>query len=267
MNKVLTYWLNDEWVGLESLPKPDLFSAGGFESILYTPEGMPLFSAHYQRLTQGLRKDFGLDLLPPPSYLQELIAQLIFKNQIEGSAKIRVRVFKYDLDEAWNLLLEAIPLTENAYQWNELGWQVGLYAVDKSQLHSSYKRVDRSVYLAASSTAKSQGYQDALLMDDSNQLIESSIGNIFYFRSGQWYTIPLKDAGINGIMRSVLLEILGAVETPLHANELHQVEDLFICNAVRGICWVRSCADIQWPGTYCRSAFQQLIEWQRTNSK
>lgn len=267
MNSALTYWLNDEWVGLASLPKPDLYTAGGFESILYTPEGMPLFTSHYQRLRSGLLKDFGLELLPPPSYLQEIIHALVQKNKIQQSAKIRVRVFKYGMEEAWNLLIECIPLIEDAFSWNEAGWKVSLFDIDHNQLHTSYKQVDRSVYLAASAKAKSLQVNDVLLKDQNDLLIETSIGNIFYLKDGTWHTPPLNQGGISGVMRMLLIELLNAKESALYVHDLGTIDALFICNAVRGIRWVSECDGNLWDDKYSKQAFEQLKAWQQKNSK
>ncbi len=267
MNRILTYWLNDEWVGLESLPKPDLYTAGGFESILYTSEGMPLFTSHYQRLHNGLLQDFGLELLPPPSYLQEIIHALVQKNKIQQSAKIRVRVFKYGMEEAWNLLIESIPLLEDAYTWNEEGWKVSLFEIDHSQLHTSYKQVDRSVYLAASTKAKSLQLNDVLLKDQNDLIIETSIGNIFFLKDGTWHTPPLNQGGISGVMRMLLIELLKASENTLHLRDLGTINALFICNAVRGIRWIKACESLQWDGKQSKQAFEQLKAWQQKNSK
>lgn len=263
MNKETWFWLNDEWVHLNSLPDPDRCNEGGFESIFYSHHCMPLFMHHYQRLEQGLQKDYGLSLLPPPSYLQEIIHLLVEKNDFREACKIRVRVFKYDVEEAWNLQLEALPLTHSEYIFNEIGWEVGLWEVDGTQLQRDYKHQERSVYLAASTKAKSNGMQDMLLADLQGRIIESSIGNIFFFKAGAWHTPPLDNGGIPGVMRSLLIELLEAKEETLTSKQLAEVEELFICNAIRGIVWVERCEAFVWDHKESKKAFTKLVTWQK----
>ena len=263
MNKETWYWLNDEWVHINSLPDPDRCNEGGFESIFYSHHCMPLFMYHYQRLEKGLLSDYGLSLLPPPSYLQEIIHLLVDKNEFEQGCKIRVRVYKYEMEEAWNLQLEAVPLPYSEYLFNEIGWQVGLWEVESTQLHRDYKHQERSIYLAASTKAKSNQMQDLLLKDAQGRILESSIGNIFFFKNGAWHTPPLDNGGIPGIMRGLLIELLQAKEEQLFENELREIEELFICNAIRGVVWVERCGDVLWKQEETKMAYTKLAAWQK----
>jgi 4-amino-4-deoxychorismate lyase len=264
MSKPLYYWLNDEWCTIDVLPNPDSFTDGGFESIRYANGQMPLFKEHYIRLSNGLENDYHLSLLPPPSYLQEIIHQLVSKNEIKDAAKIRVRVFKIGLDEAWNLLIESLPLEEDVYSWPEKSWQCLLFEAEIAQLHQHYKHLERSIYLAATTKAKSVGMNDALIHTKEGEIIESCIGNIFYFLHNTWYTCPLTNGGIPGVMRSLLMELLNAQEKHLHKAALSDIEDIFICNAIRGIRPIGRIENFQWENVASRKAFLKLAEWQKS---
>jgi 4-amino-4-deoxychorismate lyase len=263
MSKPLYYWLNDEWCTIDVLPNPDSFTDGGFESIRYANGQMPLFQEHYMRLSNGLENDYHLSLLPPPSYLQEIIHQLVSKNEIREAAKIRVRIFKIGLDEAWNLLIESVSLEEATYSWPEKSWHCLLFEAEIAQLHQHYKHLERSVYMTASTKAKSVGMQDALIHSKEGEIIESSIGNIFYFQNNTWYTCPLNNGGIPGVMRSLLMELLGAQEKTLQKTALADIEDIFICNAIRGIRPISKIDDWHWDNQQSRAAFLKLAEWEK----
>jgi branched-subunit amino acid aminotransferase/4-amino-4-deoxychorismate lyase len=261
------YWLNDEWCTIDLIPNPANFTEGGFESVFYSNGIMPLFLQHYQRLSNGLQKDYQLTLLPPPSYLQEIIHQLVQKNNVQGAAKIRLTVFKIGMEESWNLLLECLPVKDAIYTFGDQAWQCILFEATSEQLHHHYKHIERSLYLAASTKAKSKGYDDAIIVNEEGQLVESSIGNIFYFKHNQWFTPPLNKGGIAGVMRNLLIELLAAEERPLLKDELATLSDLFICNAIRGIKPVGRIDAIQFDTKNCKDAFVKLAEWQQKNSK
>ena len=64
-------------------------------------------------------------------------------------------------------------------------------------------------------------------------------------------------------MRNLLIELLQAKEEQLFENELREIEELFICNAIRGIVWVERCGDLEWKQVETKMAFTKLAAWQK----
>jgi 4-amino-4-deoxychorismate lyase len=93
-----------------------------------------------------------------------------------------------------------------------------------------------------------QQYEEGLLLDYNEQLIEGTMSNLFLVREGVVYTPPLDNCGVAGIMRSVLLDL--AAELGVRANrqvlklaDLGSAQEVFLCNSLIGIWPVVSVAD------------------------
>ncbi len=101
-------------------------------------------------------------------------------------------------------------------------------------------------------------YGEGLLRDMSGNWIEGTMSNVFYqlstshrkfihsphhshyLLSGQWYTPPMTQSGVAGVMRQVIIDGLAngnnpVIIRPLATMDLAYVSQLFFCNAVRGV--------------------------------
>ncbi len=83
-------------------------------------------------------------------------------------------------------------------------------------------------------------FQEGLLLDYNDRLVEASMSNIFLVRDGSMYTPGLQDCGVAGVMRSVVIDLAGQLDIPcgigpLNADSLDGKIELFICNSLTGI--------------------------------
>ena len=65
-------------------------------------------------------------------------------------------------------------------------------------------------------------------------------GNANYLTQGQWYTSSMAQSGVAGVMRQVIIDELCTTKYPvvvrsLQDKDLPQLQQLFFCNALRGI--------------------------------
>lgn len=108
-----------------------------------------------------------------------------------------------------------------------------------------------------------EGLGEGLLRDMSGNWIEGTMSNVFYqlnvtqtddtnyvnnpdyLTKGQWYTPPMTQSGVAGVMRQVIIDSLATTENPviirsLSDDDLPKLTQLFFCNAVRGVMPVAS---------------------------
>lgn len=88
---------------------------------------------------------------------------------------------------------------------------------------------------------------EALIRDVSGEWIEGSSSNVFYQlraadteQAHQWYTPPLTQSGVAGVMRQVIMDSYAQSHKPiqkraLRDTDLPNLRALFFCNAVKGI--------------------------------
>ena len=83
-------------------------------------------------------------------------------------------------------------------------------------------------------------FQEGLLLDYNDRLVEASMSNIFLVHDNCLMTPPLQDCGVAGVMRSVVIELAEQLGIqcsirPLSVNNLDAQHELFVCNSLIGI--------------------------------
>ncbi|MBC3875212.1 aminodeoxychorismate synthase component I [Undibacterium flavidum] len=101
----------------------------------------------------------------------------------------------------------------------------------------AHKSTHRAQYDQAWQDAEKHGGFDSLFCNTAGKITEGGRSNVFVKIRGNWYTPPLNDGVLPGIMRSVLLEDaqLQAIEKSLTLNDLQQADEILVCNALRGV--------------------------------
>ena len=94
----------------------------------------------------------------------------------------------------------------------------------------------RALYDDGVRRAELRGAFDSLFFTYDGRLVEGGRSNVFVNLSGRWWTPPLSDGALPGVMRSLLLEdpAWQAHERTLFLAELHRARSLIVCNALRG---------------------------------
>ena len=79
------------------------------------------------------------------------------------------------------------------------------------------------------------GEQEKIYHNKSEELLETSIGNLVLKIAGKFYTPPIRLGILPGIYRQHLLETGQVEEKVLTVPDLDQAETIYGCNAVRGL--------------------------------
>jgi branched-chain amino acid aminotransferase len=119
--------------------------------------------------------------------------------------------------------------------------------------------------------ARTQGFDDALLLNEHGELAECTSANIFVVRDGSVFTPPLSSGCLPGVTREVLFEIAAQagvklVERTLKPEDLAGADEVFISSTTRELASV-SFVSPRWtyaaPGPVAReleAAFRQYVE-------
>jgi para-aminobenzoate synthetase/4-amino-4-deoxychorismate lyase len=99
-----------------------------------------------------------------------------------------------------------------------------------------HKTTLRAEYDQGVRAAEAAGAFDTLFFGAAGELLEGGRSNVFLRREGRWFTPPLEDGVLPGVMRSVLLDdpAWNACECRLTLEDLQQAEEIVVCNALRG---------------------------------
>ena len=229
------------------------YGDGLFETMLVRQGKVRLGRYHFERLVDGMRllrlefpRPFGLDLL------EGQIGELCVQNGHDGApVRARLTVFRgapglyNELDRrAWYCIQVAVFSDAG---WREEGLALGVFS-DGQKACDSYSGIKSNSYQLSTlggMFATEKGLDDCLLLNAHGRVAETTIANIWWVRNGRIFTPPLSEGCVAGVMRRFLLEALPAagyevLEEPIGPDELLNMEEVFISNAIRGVQWVRN---------------------------
>lgn len=231
------------------------YGEGLFETIQMRGDVPILLDRHMERLFRGASM-LELDV---PSYLSTdmllgYMKELRRKNQTGELTRIRVTFLKgegglYEHPHPpFHFMVQAWPLGRNPHVLNEAGFLVDVYphARLSMDMFSNLKMNNYLPYAMAASWARNHQLNDALLLNASERLAESSIANLFAVFGKDLVTPALSEGCIAGVTRGFLLQLLPEAgfrveETTMPITMLQRADALFLCNAGYGIRWVEAC--------------------------
>ena len=223
------------------------YGYGLFETMLVQNGAIQLRQYHMERLFTSLKQlHFTVPALMTADYLEKQVLQTIQKNKLDKLCRVRMQLFGAGggLYEQENkppgFLVECFPLEESILHLNENGLVAGVATgLSKSMdTLSNLKSCNALIYASAARQAKANKWNDALVCNTAGNIIESTIANIFWIKSGTVYTPPLTDGCIAGVMRRHLMDEITVKEKSLSEQELSDADEIFLTNAIRKIKWV-----------------------------
>ena len=173
--------------------------------------------------------------------------------------------------DAAHWLLMAFPLAPATYAVHE---PIVAGIVPSPQLladeFSPHKTLNALPYIHAARYAKARDWDDGLMLNTDGRLAEATSSNVFYqLHDGQWYTPPISEGGVAGVMRHTLLKDVQLPEfkpkaRPILQVELPEVRAMFLTNMIRGVVPIHSLPDNGWV-TSDNQVTRKLVK--RLNSK
>ena len=117
--------------------------------------------------------------------------------------------------------------------------RIGLSAekIDVNSCWFYHKTTNRDMFKKEYITAQSLDLFDVFFCNEAGNVTEGCISNIIIHKNGCYYTPPVTDGLLNGIMRQHLLANCPhpLKEKSLVLEDLEEAEAIFMCNSVRGV--------------------------------
>lgn len=180
-------------------------------------EGIRRLPRHLARLERTARQ---LGFLHDPAKVARGIAG------IAGDGPLRIRM---TLDARGGVEVTTADLTSTSV------WRVQVSAVRMTSLDPflRIKTTERGGYDAARAVLP-DGVQDAILLNENNEICESTFANIFLKRGNVFLTPPYDVGLLPGILREEMIEDGLAIEARLMLPDLAE-GTLFLGNSLRGL--------------------------------
>lgn len=248
------------------------YGDGLFETMRVHNEKIILAGYHFDRLFSGMQmlmlkmpEYFTLD------YLQNNILTLCKKNNLEASARVRLTVFRKppmpgnSFDQP-SVLIETWPL-QSQYVFNDASFAIDVYTDIRkcADMASPYKTAAYLPYAAAAVFARQHGLDDCLVTNQSGNVCDSSIANVFMAKNGQLYTPHVVEGCIAGIMRTHIYYSLQRAGVELKAASvtiemLLSADEVFLTNVIRGIQPVTSFREATYSTGISKNLFETLVK-------
>ena len=230
---------------------------GLFETVLVV-QGIPvLLAQHLHRLEKGakaLHINIELDKLKLEldKFLKsvdrsDFVVKLILTSGDGG------RGYTINQGSESRLILQDFP----APTLSDKLWSSGLrlrvcdHRLPHNPALAGYKHINRLDQIIARAEWDSDEFDDAIVLDQNDNVIEAISSNLFMAIGGKLYTPSLQNCGVAGTMRSYLMDNLESIfampviETELNIQHLEEVDALFMANSVRGIRPIGSVAKVR----------------------
>ena len=214
----------------------------------------------WERHWARMKHDAELLRVPFPEDSEKvrgLLIELVRANQA-SSATLRVVVVRNrggiwegpGLDRDYDL----IALTTEPKDWGE-GARLAVVpqARHSASMFAGTKSLSWSMNLCWHEMAKARGYDEALLLNEHDNVSECTSANVFVARGGRVLTPPLSSGCLPGVTREVLLteiRVPGVVfeERDLRLADLEEADEVFITSTTRDLLPVLSVEGLRLRG-------------------
>lgn len=225
-----------------------------FETMLWEHGRIRLLPYHVERLQQSMQvlqmngwEDFDVD------FIDGAVKELLRKNEWgQRACRIRLQVYRDGgglYSPVTNRAGYVLSCTPILIERGELQAKTGLI-VDVYTEHykaasslSRLKSTNSLIFVLAGLYRKKRGLDEVVILNQDQLLCESLSSNIFISYNNQLFTPALGEGCVAGVMRRRILELapeLGVdiVEAKIDPQILHDADEVFLTNALRGVQWV-----------------------------
>jgi len=232
------------------------YGDGLFETIRFVSGVAPLWAGHMARLARGARR-LGLSMPDPGVWAAEaarvaggrdcLVKLLLTRGGGRGYAAAAAT------GPRRIVLCLPLPALDVAACRHGLRLRWCRLRLARQPALAGLKHLNRLEQVLARSEWRDPRIHEGLCMDTDGHVVCATAANLFIVRDGVLATPALDQCGVAGVARAFLLAQARRrwpVEvTVLRPADLQAADEVFVCNAVRGVMPVRALAGWRWrPG-------------------
>jgi len=221
-----------------------LYGDGFFETIKIFNKKPFNLENHFDRIIYSadfLDIKFSLSVLD----LNKSISILIEKNNIK-SGFVRISVYRNSKGKYFPEENTSSILINSRNDINDLFVErsfinIGYYKenLKSPSSLSNLKSLNSLLYIMASKYANENNFDDVILFNTNNNIIETTNSNIFILNYNKVITPPLKDGCVDGSMRKLLISIIKNkyefIEESIFENDLDTCSEVILSNSTYGV--------------------------------
>ncbi len=250
------------------------YGDGCFETIRVVNGQIKLAPLHFERLFTSIDAlKFNKPSYMNAEWLQKNILEVVHKNGHQKLARVRVMIFRgdgglYDPENHFpHHLIQSFELGEATQDLNQNGLTLGIYAAAKksSDHFSMIKSNSYLPYIMAALWAKENNLNDAILLNHSGNVADTTIANLFVIKDGTIKTPAITEGPVAGVMRRHLIKTLRAhdyevQETTVTVADVLEASEVFLTSAIHGIKWVKQIDNSQYNNSLTTVLYKEFIQ-------
>jgi len=231
------------------------YGDGLFETIAVRDGKLVLLEGHLQRLALGCRRlaisaDWAVLNAELRAYAQQLGDGVLKLIVTRGDS---LRGYAANPSAQARRILQGSPPAAYPLAHAEQGVQLFPCSTRLSEqpLLAGLKHLNRLEQVLARAEWSDTEHAEGLMLDTSGRVIEGVFSNLFMVHDGALITADLSRCGVAGVMRGQLLfqaesDGIATQVTDIRLEQLHQADEVFVCNSVYGVWPVRGCGSARW---------------------
>lgn len=246
------------------------YGDGVFETLRVVNGQILLWHYHQQRLIKGCQRlQIPLDQADLNIWVDELLDSV--QGSLARSAVMKVvvsrgtggRGYRPDLSLSPDVVLTMHPFEQVETVPAHLC--ICNYRLPSNSNLAGIKHLNRLDNVMLQAECLHRGFDDGLVMDNDDNVVEATSSNVFFESAGVLYTPDLNHCGVEGVMRRFIIEELSpslgleVIIEPIKRRRLSDFDSAFCCNSVRGLVPIASAGEFQFVQTAAQSKLQQRL--------
>ncbi len=194
------------------------------ETILYDKNKFQYMDLHLKRLYESaLYFDFKFDAEKIKSAIRDIACNF------DKNKKYKIRVL---LSETGSVKIEY----KSVYiQENDFVIKISNIPTDSNDIFLYHKTTNRTLYNKELDIAKKNNCFDVIFYNENGYITEGAITNIYIKRENKFFTPPINDGLLNGIIRRRFMKKHRIMEKHITLQDLIGSEKVFISNSIIGV--------------------------------
>ncbi len=216
-----------------------------FESIRVHKGKIQLFDLHFERIIKASQV-FQIQLNFDIVQLKSQLIQLIEKSKLQ-EARIRLQITRtadgfYNISNQNSIYLAEISPLSFETRHLLAPKNLIIYHLDKKekQRNSAFKAGQVFALVQAGIFASKNNADDAIILNQNNEVIETTTANIYLVKNNTIITPALDSGGVNGIFRTLIFQNKENIpfkieEKNILIEDLLSADEVFVSNAIAGV--------------------------------
>ncbi|GEA49554.1 aminodeoxychorismate lyase [Vibrio inusitatus NBRC 102082] len=264
------YWING--VQGETVSASDRsfnYGDGGFTTIK-TFDGQPLFwSLHVERMQTCLQL---LHIIEPDwNQVRAWVNQAAIEQGLGG---LKLHVSRGCGGRGYSpvgVTESIVTISEFGYPTHYKDWQrdgvelgVAELKLGINPLLAGHKHNNRLEQVLLKADVEQQGFQDGVVLDLNEHVVETTMANLFWIQGKTLYTPSMEKCGVSGVIRRLVIQeaqksgmkvLLGEFDIA----HLMSADEIFMCNSLLGVAPVVKITHKSYPVGIITRDFQESI--------